>query len=130
MLLVSIYTVCSFLFWIIHPRLGCVDSLQVCKFISASKDLRAVTLTFGLVCHRVSGSVGSQACKSGDSACFSACFLLGHCSLPLVATSCGCPRLTCLYHERDEGFAVYFAGGGTPVRGWPHYFHFQVNKII
>ena len=89
-----------------------------------------MTLTFVLVCHRVSGSLVSHARKGGDSACFSSHFLLGRCSLPLAATSCGCPCLTCLYHEKDEGFVVRFVGGSTPVHGWPHYFHFQVNKIL
>ena len=81
-------------------------------------------LTYGLVCHRVFGSVGSHALKGGDSACFSARSLLGCRSLPLAATSCGCTCLTRLCHERDEGFAVRFVGGGTPVRGWLHYFYF------
>ena len=79
-----------------------------------------MALTFGLVYHRISVSVGSQARKSGDSACFFTHFLLDRHSLPLAPTSWSFPHLTCLCHERDEGFVVCLVGGGNPVRGWPH----------
>ena len=95
--------------------------------LSWQQTLRAVTLIFGRVCHRVSGSVGSHALKGGDSACFTICFLLGCCSLFLDATSSGLgTHWTLLYHKRDEELAFHFPGGGALVPWWLHYLHFQV----
>ena len=52
-----------------------------------------------------------------------------HRSPSLTATGCGCTCLIYLCHEKDEGFANIYVGGGTPVHGWLYYFSNQVNTL-
>ena len=76
-------------------------------------------------------SMDSHASQCGDSARFTVHFLLGCFSLLLAAASSGlCTRWDHLCHRRDEGLALYFAGGSAPIRWWLHYLRFQVIRIL
>ena len=113
--MLTAWTVCRFLGFT-PPRLVCWDCLKgLFAFVSA------LTPSWGFK------SMDTHTSQCGDSTSFTVHFLLGRCSLLLVAASSGLwMRWNCLYHKRDEGLALYFAGSGTPVPWWLHYFRFQV----